>query len=195
MEMAFLFVLPAALWAHAWQMLGRYDSPRSMGIVGAAVAIILLALVALWRDSAVIVGSDNALAGFVLAWAIYCALLAGVSMRGYDQRTLGYYGLFLAIVSIVFVLYYFLGDAVLSSQDASPTGFLGQGLGVISYLMGIFAIILAILGGLLFLYLAITHQGNAPRSSMELPARCAIASLVLAALVVLGLSLPAFEVV
>lgn len=194
MEMAFLFVLPAALWAHAWQMLGRYDSPRSMGVVGAAVAIILLALVALWRDSAVIVGSDNALAGFVLAWAIYCALLAGVSMRGYDQRTLGYYGLFLAIVSIVFVLYYFLGDAVLSSQDSSPTGFLGQGLGVISYLMGIFAIILAILGGLLFLYLAI------PIRAMRLVAAWsfllgAIASLVLAALVVLGLSLPAFEVV
>ena len=194
MEMAFLFVLPAALWAHAWQMLGRYDSPRSMGVVGAAVSIILLALVALWRDSAVIVGSDNALAGFVLAWAIYCALLAGVSMRGYDQRTLGYYGLFLAIVSIVFALYYFLGDAVLSSQDASPTGFLGQGLGVISYLMGIFAVILAILGGLLFLYLAI------PIRAIRLVAAwsfllSAIASLVLAALVVLGLSLPAFEVV
>ncbi len=194
MEMAFLFILPAALWAHSWQMLGRYGSPRSMGVIGGAVAVILLALVALWRDSAIILGSDNALAGFVLAWAIYCALLAGVSMRGYDQKTLGYYGLFLAVISVIVVLYYFLGDAVLSSQDASPTGFLGRGLGVISYVMGIYAIILAILGGLLFLYLAVPMRGMRLVTGWSFLLG-SIASLVLATLVVLGMSLPAFEVV
>ena len=193
MEMAFLFVLPAALWAHAWQMLGRYGSPRSLGVVGAGVGVILLALVALWRDSAIIIGSDNALSGLVLAWAVYCALLAAVSMRGYDQRTLGYYGLFLTLVSVVFVLYYFLGDAVLSSQDASPTGFLGQGLGVISYLMGAFSIVLAILGGLLFLHLAIPIRGLRLVAGWSFLIG-AVVSLALAALVVLGLSLPAFEV-
>ena len=194
MEMAFLFILPAALWAHAWQMLGRYGSPRSLGVVGAGVGIILLALVALWRDSAIIVGSDNALSALVLTWAIYGGLLAAVAMRGYDQRTLGYYGLFLALISVVFVLYYFLGDAVLSTQDASPTGFLGQGLGVISYIMGAYAAILAVLGGLLFLHLAI------PIRALRLVAGWsfllgAVASLVLATLVLLGMSLPAFEVV
>ncbi len=192
--MAFLFILPAALWAHAWQMLGRYGSPRSLGVVGAGVGIILLALVALWRDEAIIVGSDNALSALVLAWAIYGGLLAAVAMRGYDQRTLGYYGLFLALVSVVFVLYYFLGDAVLSTQDASPTGFLGQGLGVISYIMGAYAAILALLGGLLFLHLAI------PIRALRLVAGWsfllgALVSLALATLVLLGMSLPAFEVV
>ena len=194
MEMAFLFILPAALWAHAWQMLGRYGSPRSLGVVGAGVGIILLALVALWRDAAIIVGSDNALSALVLTWAIYGGLLAAVAMRGYDQRTLGYYGLFLALVSVVFVLYYFLGDAVLSTQDASPTGFLGQGLGVISYIMGAYAAILAVLGGLLFLHLAI------PIRALRLVAGWsfllgALVSLALATLVLLGMSLPAFEVV
>ena len=194
MEMAFLFILPAALWAHAWQMLGRYGSPRSLGVVGAGVGIILLALVALWRDAAIIVGSDNALSALVLTWAIYGGLLAAVAMRGYDQRTLGYYGLFLALVSVVFVLYYFLGDAVLSTQDASPTGFLGQGLGVISYIMGTYAAILAVLGGLLFLHLAV------PMRAMRLVAGWsfllgALVSLVLATLVLLGMSLAAFEAV
>lgn len=194
MEMAFLFILPAALWAHAWQMLGRYGSPRSLGVVGAGVGIILIALVAFWRDSAIIAGSDNALSALVLAWAVYCALLGAVSMRGYDQRTLGYYGLFLLLVSIMFVLYYFLGDAVLSTQDASPTGFLGRGLGVISYVMGAYSIILAVLGGLLFVHLAVPIRG------VRLVVGCsflvgALASLTLAMLVVLGLSLPAFEVV
>ena len=194
MEMAFLFILPAALWAHAWQMLGRYGSPRSLGVVGAGVGIILLALVALWRDAAIIVGSDNALSALVLTWAIYGGLLAAVAMRGYDQRTLGYYGLFLALVSVVFVLYYFLGDAVLSTQDASPTGFLGQGLGVISYIMGTYAAILAVLGGLLFLHLAI------PMRALRLVAGWgfllgALVSLGLATLVLLGMSLAAFEVV
>ena len=194
MEMAFLFILPAALWAHAWQMLGRYGSPRSLGVVGAGVGIILLALVALWRDAAIIVGSDNALSALVLTWAIYGGLLAAIAMRGYDQRTLGYYGLFLALVSVVFVLYYFLGDAVLSTQDASPTGFLGQGLGVISYIMGAYAAILAVLGGLLFLHLAI------PIRALRLVAGWsfllgALVSLALATLVLLGMSLPAFEVV
>ncbi len=194
MEMAFLFILPAALWAHAWQMLGRYGSPRSLGVVGAGVGIILLALVAMWRDSAIIIGSDNALSALVLAWAMYGGLLAAVAMRGYDQRTLGYYGLFLALVSVVFVLYYFLGDAVLSSQDASPTGFLGQGLGVISYIMGAYAAILAVLGGLLFLHLAIPIRGLRLVAGWSFLLG-AIASLTLAALVVLGLSLPAFEIV
>jgi hypothetical protein len=194
MEMAFLFILPAALWAHAWQMLGRYGSPRSLGVVGAGVGIILLALVALWRDAAIIVGSDNALSALVLTWAIYGGLLAAVAMRGYDQRTLGYYGLFLALVSVVFVLYYFLGDAVLSTQDASPTGFLGQGVGVISYIMGAYAAILAVLGGLLFLHLAI------PMRALRLVAGWsfllgALVSLGLATLVLLGMSLAAFEVV
>ena len=194
MEMAFLFILPAALWAHAWQMLGRYGSPRSLGVVGAGVGIILLALVALWRDAAIIVGSDNALSALVLTWAIYGGLLAAVAMRGYDQRTLGYYGLFLALVSVVAVLYYFLGDAVLSTQDASPTGFLGQGLGVISYIMGAYAAILAVLGGLLFLHLAI------PIRALRLVAGWsfllgALVSLALATLVLLGMSLAAFEVV
>ena len=194
MEMAFLFILPAALWAHAWQMLGRYGSPRSLGVVGAGVGIILLALVALWRDAAIIVGSDNALSALVLTWAIYGGLLAAVAMRGYDQRTLGYYGLFLALVSVVFGLYYFLGDAVLSSQDASPTGFLGQGVGVISYIMGTYAAILAVLGGLLFLHLAI------PMRALRLVAGWsfllgALVSLGLATLVLLGMSLAAFEVV
>ena len=194
MEMAFLFILPAALWAHAWQMLGRYGSPRSLGVVGAGVGIILLALVALWRDAAIIVGSDNALSALVLTWAIYGGLLAAIAMRGYDQRTLGYYGLFLALVSVVFVLYYFLGDAVLSTQDASPTGFLGQGLGVISYIMGAYAAILAVLGGLLFLHLAI------PIRALRLVAGWsfllgALVSLALATLVLLGMSLAAFEVV
>ena len=194
MEMAFLFILPAALWAHAWQMLGRYGSPRSLGVVGTGVGIILLALVAMWRDSAIIIGSDNALSALVLAWAVYGGLLAAVAMRGYDQRTLGYYGLFLALVSVVFVLYYFLGDAVLSSQDASPTGFLGQGLGVISYIMGAYAAILAVLGGLLFLHLAIPIRGLRLVAGWSFLLG-AIASLTLAALVVLGLSLPAFEIV
>ena len=194
MEMAFLFILPAALWAHAWQMLGRYGSPRSLGVVGAGVGIILLALVALWRDAAIIVGSDNALSALVLTWAIYGGLLAAVAMRGYDQRTLGYYGLFLALVSVVFVLYYFLGDAVLSTQDASPTGFLGQGVGVISYIMGAYAAILAVLGGLLFLHLAI------PMRALRLVTGWsfllgALVSLGLATLVLLGMSLAAFEVV
>ena len=189
-----MFILPAALWAHAWQMLGRYGSPRSLGVVGAGVGIILLALVALWRDAAIIVGSDNALSALVLTWAIYGGLLAAVAMRGYDQRTLGYYGLFLALVSGVFVLYYFLGDAVLSTQDASPTGFLGQGLGVMSYIMGAYAAILAVLGGLLFLHLAI------PMRALRLVAGWsfllgALVSLGLATLVLLGMSLAAFEVV
>ena len=193
MELAFLFILPAALWAHSWHMIGGFGNQRALGVVGAAVGIALLALVMTWQDSVIITGSGAALSALVLSWAVYGALLAAVGMRGYDQRTLGYYGLFLTLVSVVFVLYYLLGDAMLSTQDVSPTGFLGSGVGVISYVMGAYAAILAVVGGMLFLHLAIPLRGMRALAGWALFAG-ALASLTLGALVVLGLSLPAFEI-
>ena len=193
MEIAFLFILPAALWTHSWHLMGHYSNDRALGVVGAGVAIALLGLVMTWQGSVIIKGSEAPLAALILAWAVYGALLAAVGIWGFDQRTLGHYGLFLALVSVIFVVYYFLGDAILlDSTEESPTKFPGQGISTISYIMGAYAAILAAVGGLLFLHLAIPM-----RSIQGLVGRLflvgAVASVVLGALVILGLSLPSFD--
>ena len=45
MDLIFLLVLPGVLWVQSWHMLGFYTNPRTLGIVAAAVAIVLLGAV------------------------------------------------------------------------------------------------------------------------------------------------------
>ena len=51
--------------------------------------------------------SDGAvLSAFVLVWAIYAAMVAAVALWGFDDRTLGFYALFVWIISLFYVGYY-----------------------------------------------------------------------------------------
>ena len=156
MELIFLMVLPAALWAHAWYMLGLYTNPRSLGILSAAVALILTGLVIFQTPSVLVEAADTgqflgtpgvagaAITTLVAAWAIYAAMLAGVTLWGYDERTLGFYSLFLWVVTILFAGYYLLGGELLGGDQTAS---------VISGIMGSALVLLSILSALLFFYL------------------------------------------
>jgi hypothetical protein len=146
MEVIFLLVLPAALWAQAWYFLGLYTNPRTLGIISGTVAITLVGLVAFGPESfnPVVVGSASALGAFVLLWAIYAALVAAVALWGFDERTLGFYALFLWVVSLLFVGYYFMGGTLLAS---------GGTAGVQSAIMGIATLLLTVVAALVFFYL------------------------------------------
>ena len=158
MEIVFLLILPVALWAHSWHMLGFYSSARSLGIMGAAVALALLGLVFFGRDLTVNIGSEGPLSAFILAWVFYAVLLAAVGLWGFDERTLGFYSLLLGITSLVFVAYYMLGDAILLDTGTSSLGVESGEAVRISTLMGIDALVLTVLGVLLFFYLGPPFQ-------------------------------------
>ena len=157
MDLIFLLVLPGVLWVQSWHMLGFYTNPRTLGIVAAAVAIVLLGAV-LFQDNLGITpiypapGSpsgefltlESALSAFMLVWAVYSALVAGVYLWGLDTRSLGFYGLLLWIVSGVFAAYFFLGGELVGGDFE---------INSVSWLLGVVATLLAVLSALLFFYL------------------------------------------
>ena len=187
MDVVFLLVLPAGLWVQSWYLLGSYSNPRTLGMISAAVAIVLLGVV-LFQDHIAMYPAygkpledtltvGTAVSAFVLVWALYAALVAGVYLWGLDSRSLGIYSLFLSLVSVLFAVYFLIGGEVLRSGETLH----------ISWLLGVVAILLAILAALLFFYLALLPSGQGePRSS---PMRAVTGSFYLAfsaAIVVLG---------
>ena len=178
MELIFLLVLPAALWAQSWYFLGLYTNPRTLGIIAGTVAITLLGMV-IFGSSTAAVGSTTALYAFVLVWAIYAAMVAAVALWGFDERTLGFYALFLWVVSLLYVGYYFLGGEVLASDGTT---------GLVSAIMGIVALLLTVVAALVFFYLGPPFARMRQAAGwFELVLSIIIA--VLGGLVVLGLSL------
>lgn len=180
MEVIFLLILPAALWAQSWYWLGLYTNPRTLGIIAATVAITLIALVVFGPASATpMVSGGAALSAFVLAWAIYAALVAAVALWGFDERTLGFYALFLWVISLLYVGYYFMGGELLA--DPSTTD-------AISPIMGIAVLLLSVVAALVFFYLGPPFARMRQAAGwFELVLSIIIA--LLGGLVVLGLSL------
>ncbi len=165
MDLIFLIVLPAALWVQSWYLLGFYTNPRTVGLVAAAVAIILFGVVLFPVNTIVgtpdkaefFVSMPTALPAFVLAWAVYAAMVAGVYLWGLESRTLGFYSLLLWVISAIFAAYFLLGGELLNTGIAEP----------VSWLLGIVGIMLAILSALLFFYLALIPAGQGePTSSI-----------------------------
>ena len=154
MELVFLLILPAALWTHSWHLLGFYNNPRSLGLIGGSVAIALFGLVLFGGDIIVDKGTQGPLSVMILAWVMYSALLAAVGLWGFDERTLGFYSLLLSVLSLVFVAYYFLGDALLLDTGTSAIGFASGEAGTVSLVMGIYSLVLAVSALVLFFHLA-----------------------------------------
>ena len=196
MDLIFLLVLPALLWVQSWHYLGFYSSPRTLGLIAATVAVVLLAVV-LFQDKLPIppelypepaeagkfLSLATSLSAFILLWAVYSALVAAVYLWGFDARSLGFYGLFVGIVSVLFAVYFFLGGDLLAGE-----------INAVSWLLGVVAILLAILGVLLFFYLALLPAGQGEPSSSAMRASTgwvylvtSIVVTVLAALLLLGI--------
>ncbi len=134
MEVIFLLVLPAALWAQAWNFLGQYSNPNAMGTIATATAAALGGMV-------IFGGGHGALDALVLVWAIYAAGIAAQGLAGHDAKTHGFYALFATVVSVIFVVYY-MGGQVLASSNA----------GAVSSNMGIAVALLAIVAAMNFFY-------------------------------------------
>lgn len=140
MEAAALVVLGAVLFAQAWNLL-RFTDLKSVGVIAGVGAILLGLLVFMspLKPAATMV-DPSATAIFVLLAALYAAGLAAVALWGLDQRTLGFYSIFLAGVSLLLTVHFVgLGDNVDVSRSS---------------VMTLASIILVVLFGLQFFYLS-----------------------------------------
>ena len=163
MDLAFVLVLPGLLWVQSWYLLGFYSNGRALGVTAAGVAIVLFGIV-LFQDklpTAVItpqgalLSVSTTVSVFVLMWAVYSALVAGVYLWGLEGRSLGFYSLFLWVSSVIFAAYFFLGGEILDSGEINH----------VSWLLGVVAILLAVLSAMLFFYLSLRPIGQGEPSS------------------------------
>ena len=199
MDLVFLLAMPGVLWVQSWHLLGYYTNPRALGMVAALVAVLLLGVV-LFQDQsrlpitpvypdpatgASFLSLETAFSPFVLLWALYSGLIAGVYLWGLDTRTLGFYGLFLAVASVLFAVYFFLGGELLDGGKVNQ----------VSWLLGAVAILLAVLAALLFFHLALVPAGRGePVASVmrTVTGWCylvfSVAVLVLGGLLLLGIA-------
>lgn len=150
MEVIFLLVLPAALWAQSWFWLGLYNNPRTLGIIAATVGITLIGLVVFGGSSSLLMAGDDAIrgpaiSGLVIVWSIYALMVAGVALWGHDERTVGFYALFLWVVSLFYVGYYFLAGHEHGMLDGGAMG--------LSPIMGVVSLLLTIISAMVFFYL------------------------------------------
>ena len=162
MDLAFVLVLSGLLWVQSWYLLGFYSNARALGIIAAGVAIVLFGIV-LFQDklpttvitpSGALLPVATSISIFVLMWAVYSALVAGVHLWRLESRALGFYSLFLWVVSAIFAAYFFLGGELLDSGEVNH----------VSWLLGVVAILLAILSAMLFFYLSLRPTGQAETS-------------------------------
>ena len=155
MDLVFLMLLPTLLWLQSWYLLGYYPNTRNLGVVAAAVAIALLGIVLFQdmlpmaidapRELGQFLLPETAFSVFILVWAVYAVLVAGVYLWGLESRSLGFYSLLLAMITGVFAVYFFVGDRIL--DDGTTVEY--------TWLMGVASIMLAVLAAFQFFYLAL----------------------------------------
>ena len=166
-----MLVLPAVLWMQSWHLLGFFPNPRTLGLISFSVAVALLGIV-LFQDQLIVgtvastgqqlklvveipeppdllLNAAVPMSVFVLLWAIYSFLVAGVYLWGLDTRSLGFYSLFLWLMSTLFAVYFFVGDRLLGWEIIAFT-----------WLLGAVAIMLGVLSALLFFYLGLRPAGE-----------------------------------
>ena len=146
MELVFLLVLPATLWAQSWYSLDLYNNTKTLGIMAATAAIIMGGLVIFSGGSFTsLVGGPPEVADvgavlstFIALWVVYFAILAGVHLGGFDERTLGLYSLFLSVVSILYTIYFFAGGEILGGAQV---GYLMHWpLAIVSAMLAVFSL-------------------------------------------------------
>ncbi len=147
MELVFLLVLPATLWAQSWYFLDLYNNTKTLGIMAATAAVILGGLVIFSGGSFTsLVGGPPEVADvgavmstFIALWVVYLVMLAGVHLGGFDERTLGLYALFLSVVSILYTVYFFAGGEILGGAQV---GYLMHWpLAIVSAMLAVFSLL------------------------------------------------------
>jgi hypothetical protein len=154
MEAAFLVLIGGALFAQSWNHLGLFAEGRGMGIVVGGLG--LVALVALVMDPMLIQGKTLAPAealanltimkGLILLWSVFIVAMAAQSFLDLEERAVGFFAGFVAIVSVIALVYFVV---------EMTNGYGGDGPWLT---MGAATLILAMTSGIVFFHQAIPFQ-------------------------------------
>ena len=153
MEALSLILIGAALFSHSWYLLELYPDGRTMGVFVGALG--LAALIAIPMAPLMLTGEGtgaNMLAEttimkvLIIVWVGYAVGVGAHGLWDFDDRAIGFYSAFAAIVSVVAFIY-FLSNLQPRYGDE------------VWLALSIPAFLLTILGGMLFFYLAWPFSG------------------------------------
>ena len=149
MEGLALILIGGALFSHSWYLMGLYPEGRTMGLYTAAFG--LAALIPLTLAPMVLTGQGpggdmlaetTIMKGLIILWAGYAVGVGAHGLWEFDDREIGFYSGFLSVATLI-ALIYFMVELQGSYGD-----------GVWLALSGA-ALVLTVLAGMLFFYLAI----------------------------------------
>ena len=125
MEGLFFVLIGAALFSQSWYMLGVYSEGKTVGVIVGGLGVLAIAAVLLSPASTLtasgsawmILTGEGVKAGpwlaqtmvmkiLILAWGLYAIGVAAHGLWDLEEKAIGFYSIFLAVVSLVACLYF-----------------------------------------------------------------------------------------
>ena len=160
MEGFALTLIGAAIFSHAWYLLGLYSDGRTVGILMAALASALLITLTFEPQLLGLQGADGAqklgevtmMKTLIVLWAAYAGAVAAQGWWDLEERAIGFYAAALTVGSVVALIYF-------ATQIAEHNDL--PGVDAVDVTVSLTAVtgILSIVGATLFFYMAIPFYG------------------------------------
>lgn len=155
MEGVGLILIGAALFSQSWYLLGLYPDGRAVGLY--MVALGLAALMTITFTPQLLVGGPQAhqlaettvMKMLIILWAGYAVGVGAQGLFDFDERAIGFYSAVLTAASVVSLFYF--GNELIDPY--------GQGVTIV---LSAVALVLSILAGMMFFYLAFPFQALQP---------------------------------
>jgi hypothetical protein len=112
MEGIFFILVGAALFTQSWYVLGLYSEGRTMGVFMGALGLLMLGTVMFGASLEAVLLTGDAVAtmtmfkGLVVVWAVYALGAGAQGLWEFEDRAVGFYSAFVAVVSVVAFLYF-----------------------------------------------------------------------------------------
>ena len=160
MEGFALTLIGAAIFSHAWYLLGLYSDGRTVGILMAALAAALLITLTFepqilgmqGPDGVQKLGEITMMKSLIILWAAYAGAVAAQGWWDLEERAIGFYAVALAVGSAVGLIYF---ATQLWEHDKLP----GVDAATVTVSLTAVSGVLSVVGAMLFFYMAIPFYG------------------------------------
>ena len=156
MEGIFFLLIAAAIFSQSWHVLGLYAEGRTMGVFTAGLGLMTLGTVMFGTTiTPTLLSGDGstelltALTALIVLWAVYAVVAGAQGIWDLDPRAIGFYSVFLSVVSLVVFLVFALAMA--------EGGVFEQDLGVWLSMSAV-PLLLTIISAIIFFYMAFEMQ-------------------------------------
>jgi len=133
MEGIFFILIGAALFTHSWYILGLYSEGRTMGVLVGGLGALALGTFMLGgaMEATLLVGKESltettVLKALMMVWIAYTFGVAAHGLWEFEDRAIGFYSGFVAVVSLIVFLFFAIelrtvySDAVWLTMAAAP---------------------------------------------------------------------------